>query len=170
MVALHLGYFSPAIILFLALDYELDEVGAKLVHMDFCLMFNSEFWFYFLIILIFVQVLASFVAILVLFYVMKKKLFAHCEGGFNQGLCGDRRKFYLSSMIQILTIRPYRRAFKFFSCYSKMAKDKVQAIPNDKMLFTKKSSVGHNETANEKLDGLSRIRRMSLAFYDLMNK
>ena len=51
-----------------------------------------------------------------------------------------------------------------------MAKDKVQAIPNDKMLFTRKSSVGHSETADEKLNGLSRIRRMSLAFYDLMNK
>ena len=103
MVALHLGYFSPAIILFLALDYELDAVvGAEgQVHMDFCLVFKSEFWFYFLVILIFVQVLVSFVAILVLFYVMKKKLFEHCEGGFNQGLCGDRRKFYLSSMIQV---------------------------------------------------------------------
>ena len=92
---MHIVYLYPVILLFMLVD-ESQEVSSTS-----CFAVKLGTWFYMAIVLLFVQIFICFITIFVMFKLIMKKAFGHCNAEFTGGVCKIQKKMYFSTIVQV---------------------------------------------------------------------
>uniref|UniRef100_A0A914CHQ5 G-protein coupled receptors family 1 profile domain-containing protein n=1 Tax=Acrobeloides nanus TaxID=290746 RepID=A0A914CHQ5_9BILA len=94
MFIVHILYLSPVILLFVLVD-ESQEVSSTS-----CFAVKFGPWFYMAIVLLFVQIFICFITVFIMFKLIMKKAFGHCNAEFTGGVCKIQKKMYFSTIVQ----------------------------------------------------------------------
>lgn len=95
MFIVHIVYLSPVTLLFVLVDQS-QEVSSTS-----CFAVKLGTWFYMAIVLLFVQIFICFITVFIMFKLIMKKAFGHCNPEFTGGVCKIQKKMYFSTIVQV---------------------------------------------------------------------